>query len=144
MNRKNTREQLRLEMSQYLADFRMFGEALRRIEGWGALALILAVMTVFAVWFVTGFGFDHLNSVAGTFKIWRPRLCRPPSDLSAFILVLHAVAVTILALMALGEMMCLLDRVKRKLPTHPSYVVWPVVLMVIFSIAGFLYAGTIC
>lgn len=144
MKRKNTREQLRREMSEYLADFRMFGEELQRVEGWIALGLILAVMAVFAVWFFSGLGFDRLNSLSGSFNMWRPRFCRPLGDVSALIFVVMGVVMTFLAVMALGEMMSLLDRVKRQRPALAQHVAWPVVFMLIISVIGFIYADTIC
>lgn len=144
MNRKNIREQLRREVSEYLADFRMFGEALQRVEGWIALGLILAVVAVFAVWFVSGLGFDRLNSVAGSFNIWRPRFCRPLGDFSALIFVVMGVVMTFLAMMTLGEMMTLLDRVTRQRPAQAQHVAWPAGFMLIIAVIGFIYADTLC
>ncbi|HEX5393000.1 MAG TPA: hypothetical protein VFW68_06960 [Rhodocyclaceae bacterium] len=144
MSSENLRQQLRREVSEYLADLRMFGEALQRIEGWIALGVVLAVMAVFAVWFVSGLGFDHLNSLAGSFRIWRPRFCRPLGDFSALVFVLIAIALIFLSAMALGEMMCLLDRVKRKRPAQAQYVAWPVAFMLIIAVAGIVYANSVC
>lgn len=144
MNWEKFRKQLRRELHEYLADLRTWRDALQRIEGWITLALILAVIAMSAVWFITGLGFDRLNSLAGSFNVWRPRMCRPLDDIPALIIVLDAMTMVLLAVMTLGEMMRLLDRVNKGLPSRPRHVAWPAGFMLLASIVGIAYMRAIC
>ncbi|HEX5393028.1 MAG TPA: hypothetical protein VFW68_07100 [Rhodocyclaceae bacterium] len=144
MNWESFRKQLRRELREYSADFRNIGDALQRIEGWITLALILAVIAMSVVWFITGLGFDRLNSMAGAFNVWRPRLCKPLDDIPAMIIVLDAMVMGLLAVVSLGEMMRLLDRVNKGLPAQPRQVAWPAALLLVVCVAGIVYMRAIC
>jgi hypothetical protein len=144
MNWESFSKQLRRELREYSADFRNFGHALQRIEGWITLALILAVIAMSTVWFITGLGFDRLNSLAGAFNVWRPRLCRPLDDIPALIIIMDAVAMGLLAVFTLGEMMRLLDRVNKGLPAAPRQVAWPAAILLVVCTAGIIYMRAIC
>lgn len=144
MNWTKIRQQLRREAREYLADFANFAEALKRVEGWITLALILAVIAMSIVWFITGLGFDRLNSVAGALTMWRPRICKPLDDIPGLIIVINAMVMALLAVYALGEMMRLLDRVRKGLPSQPRQVAIPAAFMLIASVAGIVYMRAIC
>lgn len=136
--------QLAREAREYLADVRAIVESLRRIEGWITLGLILAVIFMVVVWFITGLGFDRLNDIATSFRVWRPVHCKVLTDMNAIVIVLDALAMGMLALMALGEMMSLLDRTRRGLPQEPRRVAIPAFFMLLVGIAGIAYMRYIC
>jgi formate hydrogenlyase subunit 3/multisubunit Na+/H+ antiporter MnhD subunit len=142
--RESLRERLRREAREYLADLRQFADALRRVEGWVTLGLLVLVGIISIEWFITGLGFDRLNPIAGTFGVWRPRLCRPMDDIPALIVIIDATAMVLLSVMTLGEMMRLLDRVRQGLPKRPREVALPAVAMLIVSVAGIVYMRFIC
>lgn len=144
MNWTRLRQQLRREVREYLADLRHFKEALRHLEGWLTLGLFLAVIAMMVVWFITGLGFDRLNSLVGSFSVWRPRICRPLTDFNAMVLVLDSLVMVLLATMSIGEMMHLLDR--KRWGEAPNYraVALPAFFMLIASIAGIIYMRIIC
>lgn len=135
---------LRQEAREYFADLRNFREALKRTEGWVTLGLILAVIFMLVVWFITGMGFDRLNAVIAALGQSRGRVCRPLSDFSALIIVIDAVAMTLLAVLTLGEMMRLLNRMNKGLPKQPRLVAVPAALMLVVGIAGIVYMRAIC
>ena len=135
---------LRQEAREYLADLRNFGEALKRTEGWVTLGLILAVIFMLVVWFITGLGFDRLNAVIHALGQSHGRICRPLTDFAALVIILDAVTMTMLAVVTLGEMMQLLNRVSKGLPKRPRAVAIPAALMLVTGIAGILYMRYIC
>lgn len=135
---------LRQEAREYLADLHNFAQALRRVEGWVTLGLILAVAFMVVVWFITGLGFDRLNQVVSALGQSRGRVCRPLTDFAALVIILDAVTLAMLAVMALGEMMQLLDRIKRGLPKRPRMVAIPAMLMLVTGIAGIAYMRYVC
>ena len=136
--------ELAREAREYLADIRNILEALRRVEGWITLGLILAVLFMAAVWFITGLGFDRLNDIAISFRVWRPVHCKPLTDLNAMVVVLNALVLGLLALTALGEMMELLDRMRHGLPKEPRRVAYPAFSMLIVGSAGIAFMRYIC
>lgn len=136
--------QLAREAREYLADIRSILDALKRVEGWITLGLVIAVLFMVVVWFITGLGFDRLNDVATSFRVWRPVHCKVLTDMNAIIIVLNALAMGMLALMALGEMMSLLDRTRRGLPQEPRRVAIPTLFMLLVGGAGILFMRYIC
>lgn len=144
MDMEKLRRRLRQEAYEYLADVRNFTEALKRAEGWFTLGLVLAVLFMLAVWFITGLGFDRLNMVVSSLGQSRGRICRPLSDFSAMIIIIDAVTMTMLAFLALGEMMLLLDRVRKSLPRDLRKVSIPTAYMLATGIAGIVYMRAIC
>jgi len=135
---------LRHEASEYLADLRNFGEALKRTEGWVTLGLILAVIFMVVVWFITGLGFDRLNTVISALGQSHGRICRPLTDFSALVVVIDAVVMGMLAIVTLGEMMQLLNRVNKGLPKRPGQVAIPAAMMLVVGIGGIIYMRAIC
>lgn len=135
---------LRHEAREYLADLRNFGEALKRTEGWVTLGLILAVIFMLVVWFITGLGFDRLNAVISALGQSHGRICRPLTDFAALVVILDAVVMTMLAVVTLGEMMRLLNRMNKGLPKQPRQVAIPAALMLVTGTAGIIYMRAIC
>lgn len=135
---------LRQEAREYLADLHNFAEALKRTEGWVTLGLILAVVFMAVVWFITGLGFDRLNQVVSALGQARGRVCRPLTDFAALVIILDAVTLAMLAVLTLGEMMQLLNRINRGLPKRPRMVAIPAILMLVIGIAGIVYMRYVC
>lgn len=144
MARETLRQRLRREAYEYLADLRTFYEGLKRAEGWFTLALVLAVLFMIAVWFVTGLAFDRLSEAVSELGQPRGHVCRPLQDLDAFVIVIDAVLMFLLAFVALGEMMRLLDRVRQGLPREPRKVMGPAAIMLAVGIAGIVYMRHVC
>ena len=136
MNLKRLRKRLAWELSEYLADFRSLWEELRSTEGWTAMVLIAVVIVLAATWFFFGLGFDRLLSVATTWGVWRPANCRDISDPHGLFIVLDGIAFMMVALLALGEMMLLVDRRRRHLPAKPSSVLIPTAAMLVLGLSG--------
>jgi len=132
------------EAHEYLADLRHFAEALKRIEGWVTLGLVLGVLFMLVVWFITALGFDRLNMAIAALGQSHGRICRPIGDFSALVIAIDALVMTLLALLALGEMMRLLDRIRLGLPKKPRQVAVPAALMLLVGTAGIIYMRIIC
>jgi hypothetical protein len=144
MARETLGERLRREAYEYLADLRTFAEALKRAEGWFTLALILAVLFMVAVWFVTGLGFDRLSQAASALGAPRGKACKPVQDFDALVMILNAMLMFLLAIVSLGEMMLLLDRVHKGQAREPRKVAGPAALMLVVGIAGIAYMRYVC
>lgn len=144
MARETLRQRLRREAYEYLADLRTFYEGLKRAEGWFTLALLLAVLFMVAVWFITGLGFDRLNQAVSDLGQPRGRVCRPLGDFEALVIIIDAMLMFLLAIVALGEMMRLLNRVQQGLPREPRKVMIPAAIMLITGVAGISYMRHIC
>ncbi len=136
--------QLAREAREYLADIRAFAEALKRAEGWFTLGLVLAVIFMLVVWFITGLGFDRLNMAISALGQSHGRICRPLADFAALLIIIDATTMCLLAVVALGEMMRLLDRVRQGLPKEPRKVAVPAAFMLVVGIAGIIYMRSIC
>ena len=132
------------EAREYLADLRNFREALKRTEGWITLALVLAVIFMMVVWFITALGFDRLNMVISALGQSHGKICRPLTDFSAMVIVIDAVTLAMLTVLALGEMMRLLDRVRQGLARQPRLVAVPAALMLAVGTGGIIYMRAIC
>jgi hypothetical protein len=144
VNWERIKRQIRREAYEYLADFRHFGEALKRAEGWFTLALVLAVIFMIVVWFITGLGFDRLNQAVSELGQPRGRVCKPLTDLNALILIIDAMLMFLVAIVTLGEMMLLLDRVRRNMPREPRKVMGPAAVMLAAGVSGIVYMRVIC
>ncbi len=144
MARETLRQRLRREACEYLADLRTFYEGLKRAEGWFTLALLLAVIFMVAVWFITGLGFDRLNQAVSDLGQPRGRVCRPLGDADALVIIIDAMLMFLLAIVALGEMMRLLNRVQQGQPREPRKVMIPAAIMLIVGVAGIGYMRYIC
>lgn len=132
------------EAHEYLADLRNLAEALKRAEGWVTLGLVLAVILMAVVWFITALGFDRLNLVLSALGQSHGRMCRPLDNFSALVLLINAVVLGMLAVLALGEMMRLLDRIRMRLPKRPRAVAVPAAFMLVTGIGGIIYMRAIC
>lgn len=144
MDWDNLQRRLAREAHEYLADLRNIGEALKRAEGWVTLGLVLAVVLMAVVWFITALGFDRLNLVLSALGQSHGRTCRPLENFSALVLLINAVVLGMLAVLALGEMMRLLDRIRMRLPKRPRSVAVPAALMLVTGIGGIIYMRAIC
>jgi hypothetical protein len=136
MDLKRLRRRLAWELSEYLADFRNLWDELKSTEGWTALALTAVVIVLAAAWFIFGLGFDRLLSVAKSWGVWRPATCRDISDAHGLFVVLDGIAFMMVALLALGEMMLLVDRRRRHLPAKPLSVLIPTAAMLVLGLSG--------
>ena len=137
-------QRLRQEAYEYLADLRHFRDALRSAEGWITLGLVLAVVIMLVVWFITGLGFDRLNAVISALGQSHGRICHPLTDFSALGIIIDAVTMCMLALLALGEMMRLLDRVRLGLDKNWRKVAIPAAWMLVTGTAGIIFMRWIC
>jgi len=143
-DKRPLRERLAQEAYEYLADLRNFAEALKRAEGWFTLGLVIAVIFMLAVWFITGLGFDRLNMVFSAIGQSRGRMCKPLGDFAALAIIIDAVTMIMLAVLALGEMMRLLDRVRLGLPRDLRKVSAPTAAMLVVGTAGIVFMRMIC
>ncbi len=134
--------QLRREWRDYLADFRDIVEALRHVEGWITLGLIFGVLIVIALWFNTGLGFDQVTLV-GSFRL-SGRTCNPVSNVAGVLLFIDAFMMFFLGIMAIGEMLLLLDRVRKGQAPQPRQVALLAIGMLVVGIAGIAYMRAIC
>jgi uncharacterized membrane protein YidH (DUF202 family) len=130
------RRQLAYEFHEYVADLRDLFASLRSVEGLVALILVLTVLGLAVGWFFLGLGFDRLLSVATALGVSRPRVCREVNDAQGVFLVIGGVLFVMLAALAIGEMMRLIDRVRRGAPGRPSAVLFPTVGMAVVGVAG--------
>ena len=144
MNWERLQQRLAQEAREYLADLRNFAEALKRVEGWVTLGLGLAVIFMLVVWFITALGFDRLNAAISALGQSHGRICRPINDFSALMIIINAVVLVALSVLALGEMMRLLNRMRQGLPKEPRQVAIPAVLMLVVGTAGIIYMRIIC
>ena len=144
MDRPRLRARLAREAREYLAELRELREALKRAEGWVTLGLILAVIIMLVVWFITALGFDRLNQVVSSLGQSRGRICRPLGDFAAIAIVIDAVAMFMLAVLALGEMMRLLDRLRDGRPKDARQVAIPAAFMLLTGTAGIVFMRLIC
>ncbi|MDO8932323.1 MAG: hypothetical protein Q7U97_08020 [Rhodocyclaceae bacterium] len=144
MDWEKLQKRLAQEAYEYLADLRNMAQALKRAEGWFTLGLVLAVIFMLVVWFITGLGFDRLNLAINALGQSHGRICRPLGEFSAMVIVINAVTMSMLAVLALGEMMRLLDRVRRGLPKQPRSVALPAALMLAVGTAGIVFMRYIC
>ena len=132
------------EFRDYLADLRQLSASLRRVEGVVALLLVLVILGLVIAWFFLGLGFDRLLSAAAALGAIRPRACRDVSDGQGLVLVIGGVVFILLALLAVGEMMRLIDRVRQRQPGRPSAVLFPTLAMLIAGIAGLIVMRSWC
>lgn len=144
MDWNRLRQRLRYEAYEYLADWRNFRNALRRAEGWFTLGLILAVVFMLVVWFINGLGFDRLNMAISALGQSHGKICKPLNDLSALVIVIDATVMTMLAVLSLGEMMLLLDRVRQRRPPEPRKVAVPAAVMLLVGVGGIIFMRYIC
>ena len=144
MTWRELKRRLAQEAYEYLTDLRNFAQALKRAEGWFTLGLVLAVILMLVVWFITGLGFDRLNEAISALGQSHGRICRPLKDFSALVLIINAVMLVMLAGLALGEMMQLLDRIRNRLPRNPRRVAIAAALMLVVGTAGIVYMRAIC
>jgi uncharacterized membrane protein YidH (DUF202 family) len=124
------------EASEYLDDLRELFASLRSVEGVVALVLIFIILGLTVAWFVLGLGFDRLLSTAASFGVWRPRTCRDVNDIHGLALIMGGVLFFLLSALAIGEMMRLIDRVRRGQPAHARSVLITALAMLIFGIVG--------
>jgi hypothetical protein len=139
------RRQVSRQAQQYADDFRNLWEALQHVEGWTGLLLILAAIFVVAEWFITGLGFDRLNGVVGFLGgAWRPRMCRPMSNGAGVFVILDAVVMAFCAAIAIGEMLLLRERIRKRRPVNSRAVVTASLSMLISGITGIVFMRSIC
>lgn len=136
MDLKQLKKRLAWELSEYLADFRSLLEELKSTEGWTAMVLVAVIIILTVAWFIVGLGFDRLLSIAATWGVWRPAYCRDISDAHGLFVVLDGVAFILVALLALGEMMLLVDRRRQHLAAKPSKVLIPTLAMLVLGLSG--------
>jgi uncharacterized membrane protein YidH (DUF202 family) len=128
--------QLAYELHEYVADLRDLFSSLKSVEGMVALVLIIVIVGLAIGWFVLGLGFDRLVSVTNALGVARPRVCRDVDDAHGAILVIGGVVFLLLAVLAIGEMMRLIDRVRHGQAARPSAVLFPTLGMLFFGLAG--------
>jgi len=139
------RRQLAREAQQYADDVRDLWAALQHVEGWTGLILVLAVIFVVVEWFITGLGFDRLNGVVSFLGgAWRPRICRPMGNGAAIFVILDAVVMAFCAAMAMGEMLLLRERIRKKRPANSRAVVTASLSMLVSGLTGILFMRAIC
>jgi uncharacterized membrane protein YidH (DUF202 family) len=130
------RRQLAREIREYAADLRDMLASLRSVEGAVALILILVIVGLAVGWFILGLGFDRLLSVAAQLGATRTRACHDVDDAQGVFLVIGGIVFCLLAVLAIGEMMRLIDRVRRGEPARPRTVLYPTLGMLLVGLAG--------
>jgi amino acid transporter len=144
MDWNRLQRRLAQEAREYLADLRNLAEALKRVEGWVTLGLVLAVIFMLVVWFITILGFDRLNMTISALGQSHGKICKPIDNYTALVLIINAMMLAMLTVLSLGEMMRLLDRVRKGLPRQPRLVAVPVAWMLLIGTAGIIYMRIIC
>ncbi len=134
--RPGLRQRLAQEIREYLADLRSLTDALRTVEGMVAMVLILVVVGLTAAWFFLGLGFDRLLSVGSAWGVWRPSACRDIGDIQGLVLIIGGVTFFLVAAIAIGEMMRLVDRARHRQPVRARLVLIPALSMLGIGIAG--------
>jgi amino acid transporter len=139
------KRRLRREALEYLADLRVIRDDLRLVEGWIALALVVAAIVITAVWAMFSLGFSPPNEHVSRF-IYKLglRTCRPIDNLGGVIIVINLFLLLFLTLISLGNIMNLIARVKRGLPREPRELIISTVLMLAVGIGGIIYMRHIC
>lgn len=145
MTRGKLRRELAQEMRDYLADVRAIIDSLRRVEGWIALGLMIAVMAMLAVWFFTSLGFsppnDKTRSVLYMVGMYS---CRPVSNVGGVIILIDLALLLILSLLALGNLFAMLERIRQGRPRELRDLVITATLMLAIGIGGIIYMRMIC
>lgn len=136
--------QLAREAREYLADLRDLFASLRTAEGIVALVLILIIVGLAAAWFLLGLGFDRLLTVASSLGVSRPNMCREVDDLQGVTMVIGGMAFFLLAALAIGEMMRLVERARHNEPLRPRSVLIPAFAMLIVGIFGLMAMRVWC
>ena len=140
MNDKRKRgslaRRLAREFHEYVADFRQLLASLQSVEGFVAMLLIAVIAVLVVGWFIFGLGFDRLLSAAVSLGASRPTACREASDAHAVALVIGGVVFALVALLAVGEMMRLIDRVRRGAQAQAGKVLWPALVMLVLGLGG--------
>lgn len=142
MNRNKIRDWFRYEWRDYMADLRDIIQALHHAGGWITLGLILMMVAVVAVWFITGLGFGETN--ASNSISLSSRHCQPVSNFSGVLLFIDVVMMFLLGVMALGEMLQVLSRLRQGYPPQPRWVTMLAAGMVVVGVAGIVYMRFIC
>jgi amino acid transporter len=139
------KHRLRREALEYLADLRVIRDDLRLVEGWIALALVVAAIVITTVWAMFSLGFSPPNEHVSRF-IYKLglRTCRPVDNLGGVIIVINLFLLLFLTLISLGNIMNLIARVKRGLPREPRELIISTVLMLAVGIGGIIYMRHIC
>ena len=75
---------------------------------------------------------------------WRPRLCRPMGNAAAIFVILDAVVMAFCAAVAIGEMLLLRERIRKRRPANSRAVVTASLSMLVSGITGIAFMRAIC
>jgi hypothetical protein len=140
------KEQLSLEIQDYLADLRDFRDALRSVEGWIALVLLLVSMLLVGVFLFMSMGFSpNPNSEVTTFLFsvgLKP--CRPMDNITGVILFVNLFMLLFLVVITLGNVLNLIGRVKRGEPREPRDLIISASMLMVVGTGGIIFMTVIC
>lgn len=134
----NRIDRLRQSLDQFLADLYAIRGALKTREGWAIFVLLAVMVGGLGGLFIVVLGFDHLFSVATEWGTWRPFHCKAPDNIQSVVIILGGTLITLLGIVALGEMFAWAERRKQKRQSPLRQVIIPVAAMLC---AGFLVAA---
>lgn len=145
MNWEQLKRQLAREAREYLADLRDIRDGLRSVEGWIALALVIAAVVMLAAWAVVSLGFSPPNEHVTRF-IYRlgMRPCRPIDNFGVIVIFINLFLLLFLTVISLGNVINQIARVKRGQPRQPRDLVISTSLMLATGIGGIIYMLQVC
>lgn len=145
MDWKKLKIELAAEAREYLADLRDIRDGLRTIEGWIAMALVVAACAITVAWAVVSLGFSPANEhVMRALYQLGLRTCRPIENVAGVILFVNLFMLLFLTVVSFGNVLILIGRVKRHLPKEPRDLIVSTSLMLVAGIGGIAYMLWIC
>jgi amino acid transporter len=145
MNWEKFQRQLAREAREYLADLREMRDGLKSIEGWIALALVIAALLMAAAWVVVSLGFnppsEHISSMMYRLGM---HTCRPITNVSGVIVIVDMFLLIFLTVITFGNIVRMSGRVRRGLPREPRDLIISTSLMLAVGLGGIIYMLWIC
>jgi len=145
VNWEKLKRQLAREAREYLADVRALKSELKSIEGWIALALLIAALCITAAWAFVSLGFNPPNEHVANFMLkLGVRQCRVIDNFSGVVLFVNMFLVIFLTAITFGNVLNVIKRVKRGQPRQPRDLIISSALMLGAGIGGIAYMAYIC
>jgi amino acid transporter len=145
MDLDKLRKQLAREANDYLRDLREIIDSLKRVEGWIALGLVVAVIFVTAMFFLNSLGFSPPNEhVIRFMRQLGMRPCRPISNIGGSVIFISMLLMIFLSAITLGNMINLISRVNRGEPREPRDLIVSTSLMLAIGGGSIIYMRWIC
>jgi len=145
VNWEDFKSQLAREARDYLADLRDIRDGLKYLEGWIALALVVAAIAMMIAWTLVTLGFNPPNEhIAGFMYKFGLRSCRPINNFNGVIVIVDAMLLAFLIMITFGSVINQMDRVKRGLPRSPRELIFYASLMLVVGVGGIIFMRWIC